>query len=163
MFGIIASVLFLISVCRPPPLGPTWDKGIIYYDVLDQSLRPHVERAAKVWSSPGIRFVYKRGSANRIHYGWLPSRKGGSTVIISNEGRVRWFDITISNKLNRYDLDEVLVHELGHALGLGHANCPDSVMNSIAPSSSLYPGDIIARDSLYPPKFRIFLPIAKRK
>ena len=51
------------------------------------------------------------------------------------------------------DLTRTLTHEIGHALGIGHSDMPDSIMfaNPYAPWTSIGPDDILAVQALYGP------------
>jgi hypothetical protein len=53
----------------------------------------------------------------------LPGLVGGEW---DKENSVIWLDETVSERLSLADLTEVFVHEIGHGLGLGHAD--DGVM-----------------------------------
>lgn len=75
----------------------------------------------------------------------------------------RWFaDIffndawtwSLSGATDTYDIETVMLHELGHAIGLGHENVADSVMGTyyLGIERDLYQDDIEGVLALYPEK-----------
>ncbi|MCS6901952.1 MAG: matrixin family metalloprotease [Myxococcales bacterium] len=91
---------------------------------------------------------------------------GYTTVTFeSSTGRILGADIEVNSGQNiittedrgvRYDLESILVHELGHALGLSHSNNPEATMRaSYAEGSTdmrtLAPDDLEAVCTVYPP------------
>lgn len=99
-------------------------------------------------------------------YQGVQNTLGYTTVTFeSATGRILGADIEINSGQNilttgekgvKYDLESILVHELGHALGLSHSNDPEATMRaSYAEGStdmrSLSPDDLEAVCAVYPP------------
>lgn len=74
--------------------------------------------------------------------------------------KTREFDMAIDNRnfgwvagcIANYSLQGVFLHELGHALGLGHSKDPQNIMYAtyMGPRCALGPGDVQGVSALYP-------------
>ncbi|HEU4534282.1 MAG TPA: matrixin family metalloprotease, partial [Polyangiaceae bacterium] len=84
-------------------------------------------------------------------------------------GEIRGADIDVNTAYNLFttsetgvdkDLESILVHEMGHLLGLAHSDDPTSVMDAqYAPGTLLrepQPDDIAALCAAYPPSRQVF-------
>lgn len=106
-----------------------------------------------------------RDGINTIY--WQPLGKKSNVLAITQywgdgTGLITDFDTVINSSYSwstsptkgRFDLVSLMVHEAGHALGLGHVSCSNSVMQPVLPTNTvrraLGPGDIAAVSRLYP-------------
>ena len=151
----------------PKATGFTWASMPIRYRVVDPELREDVRRAAAYWRSPALVFEETEdpNAWSTVLFG--PTYQWGLWImgvtwwdLYPDTTHYRSFVITISDRLAKESREKVLVHELGHAIGLSHPypDCPETVLSQITYRDGLYPGDVIARDRMYPPAHRLFLP-----
>lgn len=127
--------------------------------------------AAKQPEPLGCTSGRKVNDINDISFRPLPTRLLGSTCVftyrqgdIDGNKRIGEFDLEMSTAVNfswkdttppdAYDVYTVMLHELGHALGLGHTTATTALMyESTAPGvqhRDLSPEDELAIRSLYP-------------
>ena len=123
-----------------------------------------ITKSAEVWMGGGMRFIYdgettesspKQGDGFNVFFedGW--SQDPGILALTytwsdTETGEIDHFDIAINSdhfdwtstgEAGKYDLENAITHEFGHALGLDHSEDPDA---SMAPTAS--PDEVIKRN-----------------
>ena len=117
-------------------IGQRWPGTTIRYHNLAPSYAWSLQQAAQAWNTSGTRLRFVKASRSRAHVtvrafgsaasepcwgyatgGYVPPRAGG--------GRV-----SISRGCDRFTAANVLAHELGHVLGLGHERRRCAAMNA---------------------------------
>jgi hypothetical protein len=129
-------------------IGVDWTNGSPNLDRLDVLMA--VERAARVWNripadqprfrligggTPDVRVRFCRGSwqgdtidLGRTHFDARPEDGRVSAATVELNTCDHGFTVADERAPERYDLEAVLSHELGHVLGLGHADDGAAVM-----------------------------------
>lgn len=148
--------------CQPTITGLKWIQMPIRYRVIDGELRDVINKAIGIWHSPGLSFIEDKTAESSIWLDYLSGPSGVTYVAANQEiAGIYAFTIRIDRSLSESERQSVMVHELGHAIGLGHPNplCSDSIMGFGAWDSKLYPGDIMIRDRMYPATHQSFFPL----
>lgn len=124
------------------------------YERVDDCCR----RAADAWTRTGIIRIFPGGSLSRpdisIQWDRRPWESIATTypasgrVILNNAHRYGWNWFT---RLFTADLYLILLHEFGHAIGLGHSENPDSVMfDKYHNRTGITDADLAVLRKLYP-------------
>ncbi len=131
-----------------------WGKNFpIQYQVSDTELSEASEKATEIWNQ-ALGFeafrISDSQSLNKIlfHKNWDESLLNpGSNILIEYDGAVyssqiilnqENYDFGLNLEINKIDLISVLIHEMGHSLGLAHIDSTDSIM-----SESLSKGQVV--------------------
>ena len=123
--------------------GNALDDGILTFSIKNggSGLAKIVKLAINDWENAvgGVNFKYKKDNADadiKIEFKKGKGKKVGKTVTFFDHlGFIDQVDISISKKSYGYTLDKqtlehVAKHEMGHALGLGHANYKGTLMSA---------------------------------
>lgn len=154
VFGVLTPCLIC---CSDAPYGDEgvmgrWPVGEVVIRVYrDDLLRPAVQ-AVRSWN---IGALVTTGDVNPdIGIRWSDGGPvGEARVNVADGERITHAEITIDASLpwttQGYDLDEVMLHEIGHALGLNHSFVPDDVMYPSIHSDDLTDNDKRRIQELY--------------
>jgi hypothetical protein len=118
-----------------------WKVSEIQFSVNPNLDTNTLKRAMNTWNESGMNFKLKyKGISdksiddydgiNLIYSAYLPNELwGGLCVYYINENNViKEIDIIMNSYFSDYDLESMELHELGHALPLGHNDNPKSIM-----------------------------------
>jgi Matrixin len=124
--------------------GDSLDDGVLTFSINKggSDLAKIVKLAINDWekSLGGIEFKYVKEDTEadiKIDFKKGKGKKVGKTVTyFDHYGLIDQVDISISKKsygvtLDKETLEHVTKHEIGHALGLGHANFNESIMSAL--------------------------------
>ncbi|MDX1373105.1 MAG: matrixin family metalloprotease [Nitrososphaeraceae archaeon] len=122
--------------------GDQLDDGILNYIITDggSKLKKIVKNSVNEWEDkiPGLKFqdVDDRSDADIFfEFKKGKGKKVGKTVTnFDHEGFIRIVEISLSknsygDRLDHYTLEHISLHEIGHALGIGHANFGSTLMS----------------------------------
>jgi hypothetical protein len=122
--------------------GDSLDDGVLTFSINNggSDLAKIVKLAINDWEDAlgGVKFKYvKEGSDADIEIDFKKGKgkKVGKTVTLFDQlGFIDQVDVSISKKsygftLDKHTLEHVAKHEMGHALGLGHANFKGTLMS----------------------------------
>jgi hypothetical protein len=122
--------------------GDSLDDGVLTFSINNggSDLAKIVKLAINDWEDAlgGVKFKYvKEGSDADIEIDFKKGKgkKVGKTVTFFDQlGFINQVDVSISKKsygftLDKHTLEHVAKHEMGHALGLGHANFKGTLMS----------------------------------
>lgn len=130
------------------------------------ALQKALDRAIVAWTAPdctGLRFVATAGDTRRVtltsvanHTGEIRRLATTDVTAVERTGAITGVDLQIDARLlgHQDDLDAVVMHELGHALGLGHSRRLSSLMHRHHKpgwTPRLTGDDVAAVCSVYPP------------
>jgi hypothetical protein len=131
----------MIEVCCS--WGNSLDDGVLTFSIKDggSDLAKIVKLAINDWEKllGGIEFKYVKEDSEadiEIDFKKGKGKKVGKTVTyFDHYGLIDQVDISISKKsygvtLDTHTLEHVAKHEIGHALGLGHANFKNTLMSA---------------------------------
>ena len=132
----LAALVLLLVVCAAPAHayrleGTRWPKGTIpYYDA--SGLKYETATAVAAWNTSGARVKFKKVSRTRAQ---VIIRKSGvgcaGYATIGYPGRGRRASVEIARCADQRLGVEVMTHELGHILGLGHKPRKCALMTSL--------------------------------
>jgi hypothetical protein len=176
MAALVSALLLVVLFSHPTPSPARWYLPTVRIWIAPDTLPDrsaedsiNVKDAFEVWESttrsPHFVFVAHEREAN-IVVRWvpdfsalLPETLSGQTTFVadSDDNRIviNTATITIAMRtssgllLSDWDRHALLLHEIGHALGLSHVNDPSSIMNPIVYIDYLSTADKCALDTLY--------------
>lgn len=129
--------------------------------------KAEVREAFAEWSATaGVAFVEVADSpASQIRIGWEPTDGGfygvGDAYWTYEDGRLQrtWIGFDDGETWvaggngpelrNGLDFEALALHEIGHAIGLGHYEAAPAIMNSVITADALQPSDVAGARALY--------------
>lgn len=122
--------------------GDSLDDGVLTFSINNggSDLAKIVKLAINDWEDAlgGLKFKYVKEASDadiEIDFKKGKGKKVGKTVTLFDQlGFIDQVDVSISKKsygftLDKHTLEHVAKHEMGHALGLGHANFKGTLMS----------------------------------
>jgi hypothetical protein len=122
--------------------GDSLDDGVLTFSINNggSDLAKIVKIAINDWEDAlgGVKFKYVKEASDadiEIDFKKGKGKKVGKTVTLFDQlGFIDQVDVSISKKsygftLDKHTLEHVAKHEMGHALGLGHANFKGTLMS----------------------------------
>jgi hypothetical protein len=122
--------------------GDSLDDGVLTFSInnVGSDLAKIVKLAINDWEDAlgGVKFKYVKEASDadiEIDFKKGKGKKVGKTVTLFDQlGFIDQVDVSISKKsygftLDKHTLEHVAKHEMGHALGLGHANFKGTLMS----------------------------------
>ena len=122
--------------------GDALDDGVLTFSINNggSDLAKIVKLAINDWEDAlgGVKFKYVKEASDadiEIDFKKGKGKKVGKTVTLFDQlGFIDQVDVSISKKsygftLDKHTLEHVAKHEMGHALGLGHANFKGTLMS----------------------------------
>jgi hypothetical protein len=122
--------------------GDSLDDGVLTFSINNggSDLAKIVKLAINDWEDAlgGVKFKYVKEASDadiEIDFKKGKGKKVGKTVTLFDQlGFIDQVDVSISKKsygftLDKHTLEHVAKHEMGHALGLGHANFKGTLMS----------------------------------
>jgi len=122
--------------------GDSLDDGVLTFSINNggSDLAKIVKLAINDWEDAlgGVKFKYVKEASDadiEIDFKKGKGKKVGKTVTFFDQlGFINQVDVSISKKsygftLDKHTLEHVAKHEMGHALGLGHANFKGTLMS----------------------------------
>jgi len=118
----------------------------------NDELKQATRSAFKAWAKVcGLKFKeVSTGAQIYVCFAEVPPNYAGYAHK-SQDSRNRstvWF-LAINGALEAHQLKAVVLHEIGHAIGIEHSNVPDAVMSTGSDSDELHDDDIRAAQALY--------------
>ena len=94
------------------------------------------------------------GPSGTLAHAFFPPPNAGALAGDAHFDDEEPWSIETPAPLNQIDLSTVVLHEIGHSLGLGHSSVLEAVMYPFYPGQrrELHPDDIAGIQSLYPPE-----------
>jgi len=122
--------------------GDSLDDGVLTFSINNggSDLAKIVKLAINDWEDAlgGVKFKYVKEASDadiEVDFKKGKGKKVGKTVTLFDQlGFIDQVDVSISKKsygftLDKHTLEHVAKHEMGHALGLGHANFKGTLMS----------------------------------